>query len=333
MTAPSPPPPDDPLEAHPDVHAGRDGWLFLTGGSNRVLEQFGPDGFPRARLWEWRRRLVERVRLCAALGIRYAHAVAPEKLTVLPELTAGLPYDPRRAPVRRLARWLHLSPARGAWIDLLGALRAARSGPDLYLRTDTHWTFAGCEVAYEAILRHLGVPPRRDIARRRIPESVPHFAGDLGSKFSRPRAETALGTRFVSQARRVHANAFLLGFEASGAVRDAHLGALAVFRNEDPAADPRRLVLFGDSYCQHSAMSPVATLTPFLADSFREVHFLWSPSIDWDYVRAVRPDFVIGEIAERFMIEVPPRNAPIERLAAMAAARKAEEGAGRALPV
>jgi len=322
--APAPPPAT--LPPHPDVHAGRRAWLFLTGGTNRVLEQYGRPGIPRRVLWRWRRLLSERVRGCARLGARYVHAVAPEKLTIYPELTDGLAYDPERAPALRLARWLRFSPARGAWVDLTGALRRARDGTPLYLHTDSHWTFAGCETAYRAILAAMGVAPREDLAARRIPETI-RFFGDLGDKFEPVRTEDAEGTRFESAARRVHANPFLLHFEALGRAQDAHLGAHAVFRNDDPGVDPRRLVIFGDSYAQHTPRSPTATLTALLADTFAEVHFLWSPSIDWEYLERVRPDFVLGEVAERFMIDVPPAGFRIERLAELALARKADLGA------
>ena len=311
-----------PPLAHPDVHVGRDGWLFLTGGSNRVLEQFGWPGFPRRALWQWRTIIEARVRRCARLGATYAHAVAPEKLTVYHDAVDGLDCDPQRAPALRLRRWLTGSAGARAHVDLVGPLRAARWTAPLYRRTDSHWTHEGCVVAYRAILAHLGVAPRDDIEPRRVRETM-RFSGDLATKLSPVRVEIAEGCRFESAARRVHTNGFLAHFEALGRPQDAHLGAHAVFRNDDPRADPRRLVVFGDSYCQHSSMNPIATLTPLLADTFAEVHFLWSTGIDWDYLAEHRPHFVLAEIAERFMIDLPPRGIRIDALAELAMARKA----------
>lgn len=308
-----------------DVHEGRDGWLFLTGGTNRVLAQYRRPGVPRALLWRWRRIVADRVRRCARLGATYVHAVAPEKLTVYGDQAPDLALDPARAPVRRLARWLTASAGARAFVDLDAAFRAARGGdldgPPLYLRTDSHWTLHGSEVAYRAILSRMGVAPRDDFEARRTGGTTP-FSGDLGRKVVPNRFESAPVTAFASQARRVHANALLTELEARGRGIDAHLGAHAVFRNDDPKVDPRRLVIFGDSFCQHTAHSPVATLTALMADTFREVHFLWSTSIDWHYLDAVRPDFVLGEIAERFMIDLPPRGFRIEGLAELARARK-----------
>ncbi len=317
---------DQPDTAEPpsaDVHVGRDGWLFLTGGRNRVLEQYGRPGISRNTLWRWRRHVADRAQRTARLGAVYCHVVAPEKLTIYHDAVDRLAFDPERAPALRLRRWLRGSRGAPALIDLVGPMRAARWNAPLYRRTDTHWTFAGCDLAYRTILGRLGVAPRDDIAGRRRRETF-SYSGDLGVKLLTMPAETVEDCRFESRARRIHANGLLTHFEAVGRPLDAHIGAHAVFRNDDPAADPRRVVIFGDSYAQHSVMAPVATLTPFLADTFREVHFLWSTSLDWDYIAEVRPDFVVGEIAERFMIDRPVPNMRIAALAGLALARKAD---------
>ncbi len=318
-----------------DVHEGRDGWLFLTGGTNRVLAQYGRPGVSRRLLWRWRRIIADRVRTCARLNATYIHAVAPEKLTVYGDRAPELALDPARAPVRRLARWLTASRGARAFVDLDAAFRAARQGdgdgPPLYLRTDSHWTLHGSEVAYRAILSRMGVAPRADFEARRSGGTV-RFSGDLGHKLAPIRHEQAPVTTFATGARRIYANDLLTELEAQGRGIAAHLGAHAVFRNDDPGADPRRLVIFGDSFCQHTSHSPVATLTALLADTFAEVHFLWSTSIDWHYLERVRPDFVLGEIAERFMIDLPPRSFRIERLAELARVRKELTDATRLPP-
>lgn len=308
--------------AHPDVHVGQDGWLFLTGGTNAVLSQYGAPGFSRGKLWRWRRILEARAFRFARLGIRYAHAVAPEKLAIYDHVAGGLAVDPGRAPSLRLQRWLALSLGRRAWIDLVTPFRAGAREQALYRHTDSHWTFAGCLLAYREICRRLGVAPRDDIAARRIGD-VTAFSGDLGLKLTPPWAEHAEPCLFESAARRVYANDLVAAFEAMGRGRDAHIGAHVIFRNPSPQADPRRLVLFGDSYAHHTPNPCTGTLTPMLADTFAEVHMLWSTSIDWGYVAQVRPDFVVSQIAERFMVDVPQTGFNIAKLSALALARKA----------
>jgi len=316
-----PPAPETDPSVRPDIHVGRDNWLFLTGGSNDVAVQYGTPGFPRAKLWRWRRLLEARTRRLGALGIGYAHAVAPEKLAIHDHAFDGLALDPARSPALRLERWLRFSPARSCLVDLVRPFRARARDMALYRRTDTHWTFAGGWLAYAEICRHLGVRPRYDIAARRL--GTPQvYAGDLGAKFDPERCEIAEPCLFAGAAQRVHANALITAFEADGRGRDAHIGAYAVFRNDAPGIDPRRLVLFGDSYAHHTPNGATGTLTPLFADTFREVHMLWSTSIDWKLIERIRPDFVVSEIAERFMIEVPQAGFDIDKLAALALARK-----------
>lgn len=74
-----------------------------------------------------------------------------------------------------------------------------------------------------------------------------------------------------------------------------------IYRNDAAGTDPRRVVLFGDSYAH---FAPIM-LTALIAETFAEVHFVWSSSLDWGYVERVRPDLVIGQVAERFMFELP----------------------------
>ncbi len=245
----------------------------------------------------WARLIQARARRAEGLGIRCLHVIVPEKLSVYDDKTDGLRYAPGKASTRRLARRLARHPA---YLDLLAPLRAARDGPvPLYLRTDTHWTMQGCLLAYRAIMRALGAIPPVDIGTR--PGMVSDQLMDLGEKLpDRPRERVE---RFMLQrdAMRVETGPLLAAYEAQGRDREVHVGAHVVYRNPSPTADPRRLVLFGDS-CAH--FDPFL-LTGLLAESFREVHFVWSSSLDWSYIERVRPDILLFELAERFLPKLP----------------------------
>ncbi|MCJ2036969.1 alginate O-acetyltransferase AlgX-related protein [Methylobacterium sp. J-068] len=279
------------------VHVGRDGWLFLIGGTNGVLEQYRAT-FARWRLLRgWRKLLETRAARAQALGIRYLHVIVPEKLSVYDHLTKDLDYNPRRSPARALARRLINNPA---FVDLLAPLRAARDGPvPLYYRTDTHWNYDGCLLAYRVLMRACGAVPPADLDRRERYEST--SARDLGSKLPDPPIETATHAVIDLNARRVYASPLVEAYEAAGRAVDLHVGAHVRFRNESDGADPRTVVLFGDSYAH---FAPIM-LSGLIAETFREVHFIWSSSIDWDYVAAVKPDLLLFEIAERFLVRLP----------------------------
>ncbi|MGU3664370.1 alginate O-acetyltransferase AlgX-related protein [Methylobacterium sp. A49B] len=279
------------------VHVGRDGWLFLTGGTNRVMDRYRGGLRHWLLLRAWTRLIKARAIRAESLGIRCLHVIVPEKLSVYDDKTDGLRYAPAKASTRRLARGLARNPA---YLDLLAPLRAARNGPvPLYLRTDTHWTVRGCLLAYREIMRALGAIPPADIGAR--PEIVSDEVMDIGEKLrDRPRERIE---RFMLQrdAERVEVGALLAAYEAEGRDREVHVGAHVVYRNRSAGADPRRLVLFGDS-CAH--FDPFL-LTGMLAESFSEVHFVWSSSLDWDYIARVRPDILLFELAERFLARVP----------------------------
>lgn len=279
------------------VHVGRDGWLFLIGGSNTVMDRYRGGLAQWWLLRRWSRLIDARAARAARLGIRYLHVVVPEKLSVYDHKTAGLPYEPANASTRRLARRLARHPA---YLDLLAPLRAARDGAaPVYLRTDTHWTIDGCFLAYREIMRALGATPPSDLADR--PRFAVDEVMDTGGKIPGRPVERIERAMIQRDAARVETGPLLAGYEAAGRANELHVGAHAVYRNEAPSADPRRIVLFGDS-CAHFAPF---LLTGLLAESFREVHFVWSASLDWPYIEAVKPDILLFEIAERFLARMP----------------------------
>lgn len=279
------------------VHEGRDGWLFLIGGTNGVLEQYRAT-FARWRLLRgWRRLIEARAARARALGIRYLHVVVPEKLSVYDDRTRDLDYNPRRSPARALARRLIDNPA---FVDLLAPLRAGRNGPvPLYYRTDTHWNYEGCLLAYRVLMHACGAVPPADLDGRQRYEVT--SVRDLGTKLPSRPIETALHGKIDLNAHRVYASPLVEAYEAAGRAADLHVGAHVRYRNETPEADPRTVVLFGDSYAH---FAPIM-LSGLIAETFREVHFVWSSSIDWSYVEAVKPDLLLFEIAERFLVRLP----------------------------
>src|SRR3984893_16906071 len=65
-----------------------------------------------------------------------------------------------------------------------------------------------------------------------------------------------------------------------------------------------------------------------VAQTFREVHFFWSNSIDYGYITETKPDIVLSELAERFVKRVPDdkrdlRSFALARTAAFTARRDA----------
>jgi hypothetical protein len=287
------------------VHVGRDGWLFLIGGTNGVLDQYRSTFSWWRLLRAWARLVEARAARARSLGITYLHFVVPEKLSIYEHRTDGLAYDPAKSPARRLARRLLNVPA---YFDLLGPMRAARDGSvPLYYRTDTHWTYDGCLFAYRLLLRACGAVPPAGIGDR--PRYETSKVRDLADKLPERQAEAGSHGVIDQHARRIYASPLVEAYEAAGQAPSLHVGAHVVYRNEMPEADPRTVVLFGDSY---SHFAPIM-FTGLLAETFREVHFVWSSSLDWTYIERIRPDLLIFEMAERFMKRLPDDLFDVER--------------------
>ena len=52
-------------------------------------------------------------------------------------------------------------------------------------------------------------------------------------------------------------------------------------------------------------------LASLFAETISEVHFIWSPWIDYKYVEKEKPDFVLTELSERFLVKVPQDDSQI----------------------
>lgn len=288
------------FSSSPIVHEGLDGWLFLTGGSNFVTTLYQRDGgnLPDVALARWRDAIADRKRRCDAAGAGYAHLVAPEKLTIYGDKQAAPLIDADQAPAIRLGGLLRGDCAASSYVDLVAPMRAQRAEADLYWRTDTHWTPAGCRLAYEALCDALRLAPNRELAARPVAEGGRLM--DLGVKLDPPVWEIIREAHWLRDASRIYENAVVRLLETPGYGGEIHVGCHARFANPR-APNACRLMLFGDSFC---GVGP-HRLTAMLAETVAQLDFIWSVNVDWRLVRRMKPDIVVTEMAERFL-STPP---------------------------
>lgn len=300
-----------------EVTVGHDGWLFLTGGANEVIRYYNdPTYFGAREINAWADLIAQRAAMAASRSILYAHMAPPEKLTIYPEFFPSILTHPDQTPARSVPKAFSEDSRRSiltpAFIDTLPALELAKAeGQQLYWKTDTHWTFEGAYAAYLALCERVGAAPDRTIPARNF--NYGPLVLDLGAKLSPPPIEIYRTQHIQFHAVRNYANELVLYKEENQLEGEPglHGGSHVIFQNRSPTADPRRLVLFGDSYAEYR---PVL-LTAILAETFAEVHFIWSASIDWGYVDEIRPDILVTELAERFMTYVPADDLDIQALA------------------
>jgi alginate O-acetyltransferase complex protein AlgJ len=319
--------PPDPLVNvyHPDLAAwaaapgtrsddgiaivGHEGWLFLCGGSNANLGQYvGAVKMEPEWLDEWKRLVGQREATARELGVAMAMLVVPDKLAVYEERYPEPLERVGQRPVERL-----LGEPELPLIYPLAELRAAAArGEEVYLRTDTHLSYRGNELLSSAAFAALGVedpPDLSDVELHAYPS-----AGDLGGKFAPQIVSIIREAGSLREARISEDNR-----EQIAAV-DGHIGTRRVFLN-DSAPDRRTAVVFGDSF--GFGAGHYQGVSWFLAQAFREVHFVWIP-FGWDteYVRQVGAEAVLVQGAERFVARVPRLEVDTMGLAAETLRRK-----------
>lgn len=127
---------------------------------------------------------------------------------------------------------------------------------------------------------------------------------DLGARLSPPVKERARFYNKLKYAERIYANSLVAYKEKNGLENHVglHVGSNVVFRNTN-TTNNQKVIVFGDSFSDYRP----ALLTGLLADTFRELHFVWSTALDFDYICRVDPDIVITVIVERFM-PIPPQD-------------------------
>jgi tetratricopeptide (TPR) repeat protein len=261
------------------VHVGRDGWLFLDRWENlfslqssRDLDLWREQGAPFFALM-----FASRARRCADKGVPFIGMVAPEKATIYPDRLDPAIERGETSVAQALAEACQSEGVN--FLDVSPALRRARGAMDVYAQTDTHWSFYGAWVAYNALMdaveEHLPVArmPSSDVTftHKRLP-------GDLGVHFDPIRKGWTQTVEISSPEPTLET---LTWDERSMSYKE--------WRYESGSGVA---LLIGDSFSTF--------LTPYLARTFRRLVFA-SPSTTLldDMVDDVKPDIVIFQIAER----------------------------------
>ena len=119
--------------------------LYLTGGTNAVLELYGDAGL--VPIEAWRARLAARESFFAGLGVKWCMLLAPEKLSVHGDALLPIGSAP---PARRLLA----AVPHPRLVDPTAALR--QLSPSGYAHTDSHWLPEGAACAFGQVMAALG---------------------------------------------------------------------------------------------------------------------------------------------------------------------------------
>lgn len=279
------------------VILGRDGWLFLD---EEKSESTARSRTPNEQAKRWRDALVRRRNWLADRGIRYLIVITPEKHSVYPELLPAALQSVRQASASEILR-NDLANTELEILDLVPALKTAKSERPVYLQTDTHWNDDGAYVAYREIVGRLAQtwPEMKAYERTSFEIAKQAHSGDLLRMLhlAKPAAEQTERLRLRSpQARRLPEVIAL----------DPRLHSP---QNLPPQAWGRpgsglpRAVIFHDSFTER-------LLLPTLAEHCSVLAYVPSASFIPEIVEQFQPQIVIQQIVARKLnwhVPVHPR--------------------------
>lgn len=273
---------------------GRHGHLFLGGDSCNVLAQHEGRLVLSARAERaWHDLLRSRARRLHDLGVPWVSVVAPDKEAIYPDEMHDCTRLAARRPIHRIIEMARELELMISYPDT--ALRHSRALREPYYATDAHWNWWGAFIAYGEICR---LANAQGIAVEQLSEHDVEWTeydvpGELGSKLdSVERGPAVYGEPLRHTSVLLHDNVI------RNHGRVIHL----------EANDPSRpsAILVGESYS--------GFLLTFLKESFGRLVYLHASEFDFRMIKRFRPDLLIWNPTERFMIDVPSDRGAASRL-------------------
>jgi hypothetical protein len=229
----------------------------------------------------------------AERGVKYLFVIAPDKQTIYPE---HMPEDIRKARGRsRFDQFAdHLKKRSDlAFLDLRGPLLGAKSGQQLYYRTDTHWNINGAFVAYTQIM---------DRIQELFPgRSLTMVTSIDGTEILDRKGDIANMIQLEDHlADKIHVPKFLDSCARRQKITLDGMKPQSVAMSTCENAQ-LRVVFFCDSFGNY--------LRPFFSESFATFAKISRPydhRIMLQVMDKLQPQLVIEQIAERFLVRVKP---------------------------
>ena len=288
----------------PNVLIGKNNWLFFT-LSNLIDDFVGADPFTQAELETWRSNLEHKRNWLAKHGIRYLFVVAPNKQTIYPEyLPDYLQKDRGQSRLQQLVAYLK-THSDVSILDLSAVLTEGKKRHRIYHLTDTHWNDRGAYAAYRAIMDRVGQWfPEASLKQNKIigTKNIPGRGGDLAGMLD--MADTMHEESPVLKVQPTTCSP-----EIKRAIADFMKTPADLIRSKPfmTKCDTSKLraVVFRDSFFD--------TIIPFIAEDFNRIDYVWKPydhAIMKELIAQQKPQIVIEEMVERFLILVRERNGP-----------------------
>lgn len=264
--------------------------MFIGNGANAWEKQLlGRLAMPGDWAHRWHQVLTLRRQIAEKTGLRLVHLVMPEKQVVIPDLRwpNGAELDFARRPFMQIP-WEAAGPSVPVYPDR--SFAAARDWSPVYWLGNSHCLASGSLIAARLALDAFGIDEPLDESNTATTTRT--IAHDLMTHF--------LATPPEEEVLRIRRPGETVYERDMREVNGSFTGSQYVLRNASAKVDAR-LAIFGDSYCWDVGIGDI------MAGVFREVHFVWTKDILWDYVGKHAISHVLWESAERFLIKPPQR--------------------------
>lgn len=272
-----------------DVVVGRNGFLFLGRGANKVLNLY-IDEYPGKKIL-WNRLFWTRSNALNNRGIGYCQIILPEKSSVLGEYC---PFATQRPSLlmREVITPTDIPFPTQIVAPFLSDEQCVST--EMYLRTDSHLSTNGAFTVVKDILKSMGF----EFPRMQFDKHKRLLKGDLGSRFPGDQKE------LVEVIDLIRVNMVTMSPVLIDAAdpTSGHKGIRRVWRNQQ-APFNMTVVAMANSFFERGVMS--TQLSWWFCRLFTEFHFCWNPRLDFEYIDKVNPNFVICQTIERFLRVVP----------------------------
>ncbi len=264
--------------------AGLSGWMFIKEGTNGWESQvIGHATLDEVQLLQWITIHESRLTIARSLNVKFAQVIFPEKQSVLPLKRWGESLISDQRPAVVLSKHLlenFLYPAE--------KLKQEAANAQIYYRGNSHASLSGVWLVFESLMQIIW--PERVFDFDSVQVEKKKCRHDLLLKYA--SKECFEEAYLINQSRQYQYNNER--YEITG----KHLGAHFIITN-DNSIYSESIAIFGDSYAYDAGFSDL------FATFFKEVHFIWSNTVDFSYVIKNKIDAVIVESAERYLIKPP----------------------------
>ncbi len=283
------------------VFFGKGDWLFLA-KSGTITDYLGQDPLTPDELNIWKNKLEQRQRWLSEKGIQYLFVIAPNKLTIYPEMLPDhVGKFKGQTRMDQLVAYLSQNSTINL-LDLRDVLHEAKKTALVYHVTDTHWTDHGGFVAYLEILKSLTqwFPDIQHLTTDNFSTSIQTRQGDLAVMLG-------LGEELAEEHETFQFRKPQEAFYVDFVIHAKYPQIQQMLNNNKFATENKngvyRLLFLHDSFGEHGK------LREYLSETFSRSVFI-PVTLDNSFLKSIteqeNPDIVIEEIAERKLRDIPP---------------------------